>query len=131
MKHENILKAITSAIACLENSMEALVKKDEKKVISFVWRAASDLEYALFLFSLIHQDKTENSSWKLDLRSKQVEIRPLLISAQDLLKEAKNSFEADELDEAHKKTWMARGYLLKLHDFFEKKRRKGEKIVFS
>ena len=127
MKQENILKTITSAIAHLENSMEALAKKAEKKVVHFTWRAASDLEYALFLFSLMHQDETESSSWKLNPHTKQVEIGPLLISAQDLLKEAKNSFEADELHQAHKKTWMARGHLLRLHDFLEKKQRKGEK----
>jgi len=128
MKQENIFKAITSAIAHLEDSMEALVKRDEKKVAHFAWRAASDLEYALFLFSLTHQDETESSSWKLNPKSKQVEIGPLLISAQDLLKEAKNSFEADELHEAHKKTWMARGQLLRVHDLLEKKLRKDEKV---
>jgi len=128
MKQENIFKAITSAIAHLENSMDAIAKKDETKVMQLNWRAASDLEYALFLFSLIHQDETESSSWKLDPRSKQLEIEPLLIFAQDLLKEAKDNFEAEKLHEAHKKTWMARGQLLKVHDFFEKKQRKGEKV---
>ena len=131
MKQENILKAITSAIAHLENSMEALAKKDEKKVTRFVWRAASDLEYALFLCSLLHQDETESSSWKLDPHSKQAEIGPSLTSAQNLLKEARDSFEADDLHEAHKKTWMARGHLLRVHDLFEKMRRKGEKTVSS
>jgi len=127
MKQENILKAITSAIAHLENSMEAFGKEAEKKVVYFTWRAASDLEYALFLFMLMHQDETESSSWKLGPHPKQLEIEPLLVSAQDLLKQAKNSFKAEELHEAHKKTWMARGHLLRLHDFLEKKRRKGEK----
>ena len=127
MKQENIFKAITSAIAYLEDSMEALVKKDEKKVAHSAWRAASDLEYALFLFSLMHQDETESPSWKLNPKSKQLEIEPLLISAQDLLKEAKNRFEADELHEAHKKTWIARGQLLKVHDLLEKKLKKDEK----
>ena len=127
MKQENIFKAITSAIAYLEDSMEALVKKDEKKVAHSAWRAASDLEYALFLFSLMHQDETESPSWKLNPKSKQLEIEPLLISAQDLLKEAKNRSEADELHEAHKKTWIARGQLLKVHDLLEKKLKKDEK----
>jgi hypothetical protein len=131
MKQENILKAVTSAISHLENSMEALMKKDEKKVLYLTWRAASDLEYALFLFSLMHQDETESSSWKLKHHPKQLEIGPLLVSTQDLLKEAKNSFTAEALHEAHKKTWMARGRLLRLHDFFEKKRREGEKVISS
>ena len=127
MKQENIFKAIMSAIAYLEDSMEALVEKDEKKVAHFAWRAASDLEYALFLFSLMHQDETESPSWKLNPKSKQLEIEPLLISAQDLLKEARNRFEANEVHEAHKKTWIARGQLLKFHDLLEKRLRKDGK----
>ena len=127
MKQENIFKAIMSAIAYLEDSMEALVEKDDKKVAHFAWRAASDLEYALFLFSLMHQDETESPSWKLNPKSKQLEIEPLLISAQDLLKEARNRFEANELHEAHKKTWIARGQLLKVHDLLEKRLRKDGK----
>ncbi|MFQ5999258.1 MAG: hypothetical protein ACE5J6_00635 [Candidatus Bathyarchaeia archaeon] len=131
MKQENILEALTSAINYLEDSMGALVEKNEKELTRFVWKASADLEYALFLFSIIHQDETESSSWKLDPHSKQVEIGPSLMLAQDLLKEAKHSFEADELHEAYKKTWMARGHLLRVHDFFEKKRRKGEKSTSS
>jgi len=128
MKQENIFKAITSAMAHLEKSMETTAKKDEKKVAHFSWQAASDLEYALFLFSLMHQDETESSPWKTNPKSKQIEIEQLLISAQHLLKEAKNSFEADELHEAHKKTWTARGELLRVHDLFEKKLRKEKKF---
>jgi len=131
MRRENILEALTSAISYLEDSVRTLVEKDEEKLMEFVWKASADLEYALFLFSLIHQDENESSSWKLDPHSKQVEIGPNLMVAQDLLKEAKHSFEVDELREAYKKTWMARGYLLRVHDFFEKKRRKGEKSASS
>jgi len=131
MKQENMFKAITSAIAYLEDSIEALAKKDEKKVAHFAWRAASELEYALFLFSFIREVETKSSSWKLNAHPKQVELGPLLISTQDLLKEAKNSFETGEPHEAHKKTWMARGRLLRVHELLEKKRRKSEKIASS
>jgi len=127
MKQDNILKAITSSIAYLEGSMEALTKKDEEKVAYSAWRAASDLEYALFLFSLVNQDEPERRSWKPDPKSKQLEIEPLLVSAQNLIGEAKSSFEADEVHEAHKKAWMARGQLLRVHDLLEKKLRKEEK----
>ncbi len=127
LKQEKILKAITSAIAYLEDSMKARVKKDEKKVVHFAWRAASDLEYALFLFSLMHQNKTKTSTWKPKFHKKQLEIGSLLVSTENLLKEAKNGFKADEFHEAHKKTWMARHHLLRLHDFFEKEKRKDRK----
>jgi hypothetical protein len=53
------------------------------------------------------------------------------VAAQDLLKEAKNSFEAENFYEAHKKAWMARGYLLRVHDLFEKMRRKSGQSASS
>ena len=127
MKRENILENITSAINHLEESMKALVEKNEKEVTRFVWKAAADLEHALFLFSLMHQEETPSASWKLNSPAKQVEVGPILVAAQDLLKEAKNSFEAENFHEAHKKTWMARGHLLRVHDFFEKRLRENRK----
>ena len=114
MREKKITGAITSAINRLEDSMKALVEKDQRAVVSSVWEAAAELEYALFLFSLTQQEESERSSWKLDLPSKQVEVGPTLVSAQDLLKEAKGCIDVGELGKAHKKTWMARGHLLKI-----------------
>jgi hypothetical protein len=118
-QQKSIIEALTSAISHLENSMKALANRDENRVMASVWKAAADLEYTNFLFS-ITRDKPKSSSWKLDLRSKQVEIGPLLVSAQDLIKEAKNDLDADGLLEAYKKTWMARGYLLKVSGILQK-----------
>jgi len=112
MRQKKIMAAITSAIDHLENSMKALVKKDEPEVAGSVWKAAADLEYALFLFSLAQQEESERSSWKMESPLKQAEVGPILVSAQDLLKEAKSSIDVGELWEAYKKTWMARGHLL-------------------
>jgi hypothetical protein len=118
-QQKSIIEALTSAISHLENSMKALVNKDENKVMTSVWKSAADLEYANFLFS-ITRDELKSVSWKLDLRSKQVEIGPLLVSAQDLIKEAKSDLDTDGLLEAYKKTWMARGYLLKVSNILQK-----------
>ena len=123
-QQKNITEALTSAISHLENTMKALANKDENKVMTSVWKSAADLEYANFLFS-IPRDKPKNSSWKLDLRSKQVEIEPLLVSAQDLIEEARSKLDADGL-EAYKKTWMARGYLLKVSDILQKAQKQSE-----
>ena len=123
-QQKNISDALTSAISHLENTMKALVNKDENKVMTSVWKSAADLEYANFLFS-IPREKQKNHSWKLDLRSKQVEIEPLLVSAQDLIKEAKSKLDTNGL-EAYKKTWMARGYLLKVSDILQKAQKKSE-----
>lgn len=99
-------------------------KGEEDKVIQLTWRAASDIEYVLFLFSLKNPEETRGSSWKLP-PIKQPEIESLLASTQDLLKEAAKSLEADDQKQAYKKTWLARGQLLRIHDFFEKKGRKA------
>lgn len=120
------MKAIKSAINHLESSMKALVNENEKEVADSVWRASADLEYANFLF-FITQDEPETRSWKLDSRSKQGEIGPFLVSAQDLLKEAESSLDVNEPHDAYKKTWMARGYLLKVQGKMEKRRKESEK----
>lgn len=126
MKSEKILSTITSAISHLEDSMEAFAKKKETALMNNVWRAAADLEYTLFLFSLKHQNEPRSSSWKLDSHSKQSEIEPLLASTKDLLETAKESINANNFLEAHKKAWLARGQLLRIHDTFEKKRKSGK-----
>ena len=128
MKQEKIIESIASAINRLEGSMKALAKKDEKNLVNLVWRAGADLEYALFLFSLMQQNESESSSWKIDSHSKQVEISSILSSVQNLLREAKDNMEAGELLDAHKKTWTARGYLLRVHDTFEKKRKEQRRV---
>ncbi len=128
MKQEKITESIASAVNHLEGSMKALAKKDEKNLVNLVWRAGADLEYALFLFSLMHQNESESSSWKIDSHSKQVEISSILSSVQNLLREAKDNMKATELFDAHKKTWTARGYLLRVHDTFEKKRKEQRRV---
>ena len=123
MHVQKISKAVTSALTYLKDSIEAYMKGDESKVIQLTWHAASDLEYGLFLFSLMHYDETRSSSWKLP-QSKQPEIESLLAATQTLLQETAKSLEANDLKEAYKKSWLARGQLLRIHDFFEKKERK-------
>jgi len=127
MEHQQkIIEAIKSAIKHVESSMKALVNRDKNEVADSVWQAAADLEYANFLFSIIMQDESESSSWKLDTRSKQVEIGPLLMSAQNLLRNAESGLDVGELRETYKKTWMARGYLLKVQGILEKRRKEGK-----
>jgi hypothetical protein len=116
---QKIFTVVASALACLEDAIGSQV---EREVVMLVWRAASDLEYGLFLFSLLDPE-SKRSSWRLPV-SKQTEIGSLLVSARKFLQEASKGLKADDLIEAHKKTWLARGQLLKIHDFYEKNRRK-------
>ena len=123
MQKEKLSKTVTSALAYIEDAIDIQTKGNEEKVMQLTWRAASDLEYGLFLFSLRHPEETRSSSWKLP-PIKQPKTESLLASTQDLLKEATKNVEADNLKEAHKKAWIARGQLLRIHDFFERKHRK-------
>ena len=123
MQTQKLSKTVTSALAYIEDAIDIQTKGNEEKVMQLTWRAASDLEYGLFLFSLRNPEETRSSSWKLP-PIKQPKTESLLASTQDLLKEATKNVEADNLKEAHKKMWIARGQLLRIHDFFEKKHRK-------
>lgn len=125
MNREKILSAITSAIGHLENSVKLFSNKEEEETFNMVWRASSDVEYCLFLLSLLHSSETERFSLKHKSSSTQMEIRPALTSALNILKEAKSSVENDDLAKAHEKTWQARGYLFKVHGISEKKRKIG------
>jgi len=122
MQIQKISKTVASALAYIKDAIDPQSKGNIEKVMQLTWRAASDLEYGLFLFSLKHSEE-RSSSWKLP-PIKQPKIESLLASTQDILEEAAKSLEADDLKEAHKKTWIARGQLLRIHDFFEKKQRK-------
>jgi len=126
MTLEKILAAINSSISHLEDSVAASEKDKETTVTSDVWQAAADLEYALFLFSLMHQEEPKPSSLKTNPRSKQAEMKPLLASSKDLLETAKESLKTQNLLEANKKASVARGHLLRIHDAFEKKRKSAK-----
>jgi hypothetical protein len=125
MNWGKVISAITSSISHLENSEEALAKKNEAKLKKDVWHAAAELEYALFLLSLMNEEESRHR-WKVNPGSKQIEIESLLDSTRKLLKTARDDIAAKNRLDAHKKTWIARGYLLKVHDAFEKKRKKGK-----
>ena len=118
---EKITKAVQSAQEHLENSRKSITENDENALVDQVWKASGELEYALFLFSVLRQEDHQTHPWKVDLESKQLEVAPVITSTQELLGEAKTSFENGELFEAHKNVWVARGYLLKVQEFFEKK----------
>jgi hypothetical protein len=126
MTLQKILVAISSSISHLEDSIGASEKNKETDVMSDVWQAAADLEYALFLFSLMPQDEAKPSSWKTNPRSKQIEIKPLLVTTKDLLETAKESLKTENSLEAYKRTCIARGHLLRIHDAFEKRRKSAK-----
>ena len=122
MHLQKISKTIISALEYIRKAKDAHFKEDEKEVIWLTWRASSDLEYGLFLFALDTQEEYLSASWKLPVL-KHAKIESLLSNTQKSLKEALKNFELEDLEEAYKKTWTAKGQLLQIHDLFEKKRK--------
>ena len=116
--HVKLNQAVTSALSNLEQSLQAFLKNDKEELFRYVWRAAADSEYALFLFFIMCKEPLEKSSWNSSFSTKKIELEPSLKHAQDNLKEAKKDIEANDLSNAHKKTWVARSYLLKVQDIF-------------
>jgi hypothetical protein len=119
MQKEKIIKTLNSALGRLDDAIELHAKGNEEKVIQLTWKVSSDLEYALFLFSLEYPQENRKPS---KLSSKQPEIEQILLSTRDTLKELSKNLGADDLND--KKTWIVKDQLLTINDFFEKK---GEK----
>jgi len=126
MHTDKITESIASAMNHLENSIKALASQNESALGDSVWRAAAETEYALFLFTLTHQGESTAIPTKHSSPTKQTEVGPALTSAQDLLKEAKKSLSEGNIEDGYKKTWDARGYILKAWDVLEKKRKSSQ-----
>ena len=116
-----ITKAVLSAMKHLGNSKTLIAENSQDALANQIWKASAELEYALFLFSILR--KNEDHSWKVDLKSKKLEIAPAIASTEELLEKAKINFENGNFLEAYKKMWIARGYLLKVQNVLEKKRK--------
>lgn len=124
---KRITEATESAADHLERSVKTLENRDGKELEELIWQAAAELEYTLFLFSVGHENEIEKSSWKHHSKSKKMAIEPALIEARDLIKEAKIDVDSDELLDAYKKTWEARGRLLTVQKILKKKRKSESK----
>jgi len=124
MMKEKVKRAVTQAMSHLEHSMDALATGNKDGMENSVWKAASELEYLLFLLSLMQHDELKSPSERTVPRLKTVELGPTLVAAYDALEEVKRSLSLGEFREAYKKARVARNYLLRIQEVFEKERRK-------
>jgi len=122
-----MLKALKSAITYLDNSMLAMDKKDDNLLTDSVWHLAAELEYALFLFSMTVQNEIDKSKWKLNPKLKKAEVRPTLVTVQNLLNETEKCIKNEKLLDAYKSAYIARNYMLKIQKDFAKKKREALK----
>jgi hypothetical protein len=119
--NEKASNALKSAVAHLENSISALNKKDENLFADSLWHVASELEYALFLFSIMFPDENSLSSWKRKSELK-IEVGSMLVEVKNLLNEAKKFVADGRLLDAYRSAYIARHYMLKVQEDLAKKK---------
>jgi hypothetical protein len=122
MHRDKIEASLSTALRDIDDSTRTMSSSNDKKVLSdSLWPALAEIEYTVFLFSIIQGEKSENASWKHASSSKQpVELEHALTSARELIESAKVKIEQDDFEKAYEETWTARNLLLKAHDVLEK-----------
>jgi hypothetical protein len=118
---ERIIAAIQKAKTYIEEAIKHT--KNIQEEANHIWHAASELEYALFLFSIMNEAETEKETWRIDPKTKQIDRKELLKIIQNLIIEGEKNLKAN-IGLAHKNIWMARGYLLVIQNEIEKTDRK-------
>ena len=121
--NEKILKSLKSAMNYLENSAAALNKKDENLIADSIWHVAAELEYALFLFSIMFQDDVDKSKWKFNSKPQLIELDWTIKRVKELLSNAEKLATSKNFLEAYKEAYIARRYILEVQKSFAKKKR--------
>jgi hypothetical protein len=121
--NEKVLGALRTAANYLEKSMLALNQDNEASFADNLWHVAAELEYALFIFSIVLQNE-HNPSFKSS--HEKVNVKSILEEAQCLLSEAENFAVNGRLLESYKNVYVARNYIRKVQENLAKKKR--EKI---
>jgi len=118
-----VATAIASALNYLENSIEALNNGgDDDAFAQNVWHVVAELEYALFLFSIVIQDN-EFSKPKADPDPKKIELKQILADARHFLRSAEALVKDGKFLAACENVRNARNYMLKVQEEFSKRRR--------
>ncbi|MCD6446296.1 hypothetical protein J7L49_05880 [Candidatus Bathyarchaeota archaeon] len=121
--NEKILKSLKSAMNYLESSVAALNKKDENLIADSIWHVAAELEYALFLFSIMFQDDVDKSKWKFNSKPQLIELDWTIKRVKELLSNAEKLATSKNFLEAYKEAYIARRYILEVQKSFAKKKR--------
>ncbi len=122
--NDKILKALESAINYLEKSLSALNSGNENSFTEHFWHVAAELEYALFMFSLIFQEENiEKSKWKPNPDIKKDELRNVLAEVRSLLDGAKKFLLGGKVLDAYKGVYVARHRVFAVEENLAKKKR--------
>jgi len=118
MEKGKVSEALKNAVSSLEDAIKACIDGEDDTFKNKVWHAAAEVEYAVFLLSLVQG--TENELWKNGIKQPaNLNIGSALAMAQDNLLEAEHKLENDQA-EAYRFAWIARGLMLTVQDGMEK-----------
>lgn len=114
--------AIASALNYLENSIETLSSGDCDAFAQNVWHVVAELEYALFLFSIIIQDNVLSKP-KATPNPKKIELKQMLDDASCFLRGAEALVKDGKFLAAYENVRNARNCMLNVQEEFSKRRR--------
>jgi hypothetical protein len=123
MINGKVSNALKSAVIHLENALLASNKKDKNLFADSLWHVAAELEYALFLFSIMLPNENNLLSWKRNPELKKVETSSMLTKVKNLLDEAERFVADKRLLDAYKSAYVARHHVLKVQEDLAKKKR--------
>lgn len=110
---EKVLNALESAENHLKKSLLTF-NKDEGTFADSIWHVAAELEYALFLFSLMSDGEYDKVEWKPNPESQGIEADDVLAKVMELIRESKKALANKNLIDAHKYAYTARQYIFKI-----------------
>lgn len=123
VSNDKILKALESANKYLEKSISALSSRDEKSFTEHFWQVAAELEYALFMFSIIFQEENvDKSKWTPNPDIKKG-IRYVLAEVRSLLNGAKKFLVNGKFLDAYKGVYAARYCVFVVEEYLAKEKR--------
>jgi hypothetical protein len=114
-------KAFASCEAYLEKSMAAL-ERGRGEPDNFMWHAAAELEYVLFLFSLKDANENVPLKWKTESLSGRGSAAKLLSAVQSLVARSKETIALGNWRQARRYAYSARNILLRIQREHSKKR---------
>jgi len=123
VSNDKILRALESATSYLKKSISALKSGNENSFTEHFWHVAAELEYALFMFSLIFKEEIDKSKWKPNPEIKRDNVNDVLAEVRSLLDNAKKFLASGKVLNAYKSVYVARHCVFAVEENLAKKKR--------
>ena len=123
VSNDKILRALESATSYLKKSISALKSGNENSFTEHFWHVAAELEYALFMFSLIFKEEIDKSKWKPNPEMKRDNVNDVLAEVRSLLDNAKKFLASGKVLNAYKSVYVARHRVFAVEENLAKKKR--------